>query len=162
MKGKTILSLQKISVIFLVIVIAIVFQSKALGQELTADQKGVWETVESYWKTWKENGSEKLRPFYRKSFAYWGALSAWPAGRTSTDPPPGVADGLGGAIDSYELTLHEVKVWGNVAVTMYESKVIFMGKPHRIRCTDSWMKEADKWQIIGTMRDSCSALPKCP
>jgi len=162
MKGKAIYSSQNVAVIFLVIVIAIVSQSKAFGQELTATQKSVWETVESYWNTWKDKGSEKLRSFYRKNYAYWGALTAWPGSSAIGDSPSGMHDGLGGVIDSYELTLHMIKDWGNVAVTMYESKVIFMGKPHRIRCTDIWMKEANKWQIIGTMRDSCSKLPNCP
>lgn len=162
MEGKTILSLQKVGAIFLVIVIGVVFQSKAFGQELTATQKAVWETVESYWNTWKEKTSESLRPFYRENFAHWGALSAWPLGRgASTDPPDGGADGLGGVIDSYELTLHEVKVWGNVAIIMYESKVKYLGSLYGFRCTDTWMKQADRWQIIGTMRDSCSELPKC-
>jgi len=162
MKGKTILSLQKLPVIFLVVVIGVVFQSKASGQELSAAQKEVWATEEAYWNTWKEKTSEKLRPFYHKNYVYWGALHAWPAASSSMGPPSGMYDGLGGVIDSYELTLHAVKVWGNVAVAMYESKVIFIGKIHKFRCTNTWMKENDKWQIIGSVRDSCSTLPKCP
>ena len=162
MKCKTILYLQKASVILLVIVIVAFSQSNSFGQELTAAQKDVWKTVESCWNTWKEKGSESLSSFYRKNYAYWGALSAWPGGSATGDLPSGMHDGLGGVIDDYELTLHMIKDWGNVAVTMYESKVTFLGKTKRLRCTDTWMKAAEKWQIIGTMRDSCSKLPSCP
>jgi hypothetical protein len=161
MKGKTILSMHRVSVILLIIIIGVVFQPNAFGQELSATQKGVWETVESYWSTWKEKTLRKLRPFYHKNYVHWGAGYTWPHSSSSGDPPAGYVDDLGDVIDSYELTLHDVRVWDNVAVAMYESKVIYLGITRSLRCTDIWMKEAEKWQIIGSMRDSCSTLPKC-
>ena len=161
MKAKTILALQKVSVILLVIMIGVVYQSKAFGQDLSAAQQGVWQTVESYWNTWKEKTSGNLRPFYHKNYVHWGAVSVWPFSSATMDPPPGNLDGLGDVIDSYELTLHDVRVWDNVAVAMYESKVAYLGSTYRLRCSDIWIMDTDKWQIIGSMRDSCSTLPNC-
>ena len=161
MKVKTILALQKVSVICLVIMLAVIIQFKVFGQDLSPAQKGVWETVESYWNTWKEKTSGKLRPFYHKDYVHWGATYTWPFSSATMDPPPGYLDGVGAVIDSYELTLHEVRVWNNVAVAMYESKITYLDSTQRLRCTDIWLKEANKWQIIGSVRDSCSALPNC-
>ena len=161
MKGKTILSVHRVSVILLVIIIGVILQTDASGQELSAAQASVWETVESFWTTWKEKTLGKFRPFYHKNYIHWGAGSTWPHSSSSGDPPAGYLDGLGDVIDSYELTLHDVRVWDNVAVAMYESKVIYMGIAQSFRCTDTWIKETDKWQVIGSIRDSCSTLPKC-
>lgn len=161
MKVKTILALQKVSVICLVMMLAVIFQFKAFGQDLSPAQKGVWQTVESYWNTWKEKSAGKLRPFYHKKYVYWGAKYTWPFSSTTMDPPPGYLDGVGDLIDSYELTIHDVKVWDNVAVAMYESKVNYLDNTYVLRCTDIWINEADKWKIIGSIRDSCSALPNC-
>ena len=161
MKVKTLLTMHEVSVIFVVIIISVNFQYTAFGQELSATQKGVWETVESYWNTWKEKSVGKLRPFYHKKYVHWGAEYTWPFSSATMDPPPGYLDGVGDVIDSYELTLHEVRVWDNVALVMYESKVTYLGNTQRLRCTDIWLKEANNWQIIGSVRDSCSTLPNC-
>ena len=161
MKFKTILALQKASVILLVMMLAFIFQFKAFGRDLSVAQEGVWQTVESYWNTWIEKTSEKLRPFYHQNYIHWGATYTWPFSSATMDPPPGYLDGVGAVIDAYALTLHDVRVWDNVAVAMYEVKVTYLGKTLRLRCTDIWMKEANNWQIIGAMRDSCSTLPNC-
>ena len=163
MKGNTMLLSQSMSVILLVTIIGVVFQPSpsVFGQELSAAQKAVWETVESYWNTWKEKTSGELRPFYHKNYVHWGATYTWPFSSATMDPPPGYLDGVGDVIDSYELTFHDVRVWNNVAVAMYESKVTYLGGAHRLRCSDIWIKEGDKWLIIGSIRDSCSTLPNC-
>jgi len=161
MKVKTLLAIQEVSVLLVVVIISVNLQSTAFGQDLSAAQKGVWQTVESYWNTWKEKTSEKLRPFYHKNYVYWGATRTWPFSSAAMDPPPGYLDGVGAVIDAYELTLHDVRVWDNVAVAMYEVKVTYLGNTHMFRCTDVWMKEANIWHIIGAMRDSCSTLPNC-
>jgi hypothetical protein len=161
MKIKIILALQKASVIFLVMMLAVILQFKAFGQDLSAAEKGVWQMVESYWNTWKEKTSEKLRPFYHQNYIHWGATYTWPFSSATMDPPPGYLDGVGAVIDAYELTLHDVRVWDNAAVAMYEVKVTYLGNTHTLRCTDIWMKDANNWQIIGATRISCSTLPKC-
>jgi hypothetical protein len=161
MKVKTILALQQVSAIVLVIILAVIFQSKAFGQEFSAAQKDVLETVQSYWNTWKEKSAGKLRPFYHEKYVHWGANYTWPFSSTTMDPPPGYLDGVGDLIDSYELTIHDVKVWDNVAVAMYESKVNYLDNTYVLRCTDIWINEAHKWKIIGSIRDSCSTLPNC-
>jgi len=162
MKTKTIPPLPEASLIILLMAIGVVFQPNAVGQELTTVQKIMWETVESYWDTWKNETPEKLRLFYQKNHVHWGAVSVWPFSSATADPPPTSLDGVGAVIESYELTLHEVKVWDNVAVAMYEAAVVdYMNNTHWLRCTDIWIKEAEKWLIIGSIRDSCSILPKC-
>jgi len=162
MKSKTIPSLQEVSAIVLVIIVGVVSPHRAFGQDLSAAQRSIWEAVESYWNTWKENTPEKLRPFYHKNHVHWGAVSVWPFSSATMDPPPSSLDGVGAVIESYELTLYDVKVWDNVAMAMYEAVATdYLDNAHRLRCTDIWIKESDKWQIIGSIRDSCSALPKC-
>ena len=148
----------KVSVALLLTIVVIFWTHPVLCEEWSAAQKEVWEMQEKYWEQWKEKTAESLPPFHHKDSIVWGAEGIWP-GEFGTGM---CADGLGGIIDSFELKPHKVRVFGNVAIIMYESKVIFVGKPYRLRCTSIWMKETDKWQIIGAMHDSCSKLPPCP
>jgi hypothetical protein len=142
----------------LAVIIAVFGASQTFSEEWSAAQKEVWKMQEKHWQVWKEKGGESLPPFYHKKSVIWGATANWPS-----EFGGGMCyDGLGGLIDSFELKPHEVRVFGDLAIIMYESKVIFVGKPYRLRCTDIWMKQEGKWQIIGAMHDSCSELPPCP
>lgn len=163
MKGKTIQYGKTVSYIFLIIIIGLAFQSKASGYggQFTKEQQEVWAMVEAYWNTWKEKNSENLKSFYHNHYFFWGAVANRPIPYMSTSPPSGEADALKDAIDSYKLVRHKIKVWENFSIIMYHSKVVSEGKTLMLRCTDVWMKEADKWQLISTMRDSCSKLPPC-
>jgi hypothetical protein len=72
------------------------------------------------------------------------------------------ADALKGAIDSVELFRGKIRVHNNFAIAMYYNKIVYIGKTFRIRCTDVWMKESNKWQLVATTRDFCNNLPRCP
>lgn len=148
----------KVSIALVLTIVVILWTHPLLSEEWSAVQKEVWKMQEKHWEQWKEKTTESLTPFYHKDCVIWGAVAIWP----SEVGGAMAYDGLGGLIDSFELKPHEVRVFGNVAIIMYESKVIFVGKPYRLGCTDIWMKQQGKWQIIGAMHDSCSKLPPCP
>jgi hypothetical protein len=54
-----------------------------------------------------------------------------------------------------------IKIIGNVAIVFYTSK--FSGKifSGRTRTMDTWIKQNNKWQKIGSFDASCDKLPPC-
>ncbi len=55
-------------------------------------------------------------------------------------------------IVSYELEPQEVKVFDNFAIVQYSLKYTVFGKDFNQRVMTTWMKQNEKWQIIGSMR----------
>ena len=150
----------KLLITLCLLIIIGVFQSQTQAQELSAAQKEVWELEENFWNTWKDRTSDSLTTFYHKEAVIWSSSSAWPKDRSFTGSP--YYYGVGNRIASFELTPHEIRNFGNVAVVQYEVKVNSFGKQLKLRISSSWMKQDGKWVIIGAMEDSCSELPKCP
>ncbi|WP_297692809.1 hypothetical protein, partial [uncultured Eudoraea sp.] len=66
-------------------------------------------------------------------------------------------------IESYKLTLHEIRHFGNVSIVQYDAEVVsFIKKHNKFRISNSWIKQDGRWVIIGSMFNSCSDLPICP
>jgi hypothetical protein len=162
MKGKIVHSLHCTAIISLVMLLVLAFQSNIFGQDLPATQQEIWEVVESYWNIRKENTPAEIKPFYHNHYVHWGAFAGEPLSYSSLSPPSGQADALKGAIDSIELYPGKIRVHNNFAIAMYYNKIVYIGKTYRLRCTDVWMKESNKWQLAATVRDFCNNLPRCP
>jgi hypothetical protein len=162
MKGKIVQSLHHMSIVLLVMVLVIAFQPSVFGQDLSATQDEIWKMVESYWSVRKENTPTEIIPFYHDHYIHWGAVAGVPLSYSSMAPPSGQTDALKGAIDSFELVRGKFRTYNNFAIAMYHNKVVYLGRTYRLRCTDVWMKESNKWQLVATVRDFCNVLPDCP
>ena len=162
MKGKIVHSLHSTAIISLVMVLVLAFQANLYGQDLPATQQEIWEMVESYWSIRKENAPAEITSFYHNHYVHWGAVAGEPLSYSSFSPPSGQADALKGAIDSIYLFPGKIRVHNNFAIAMYYNKIGYLGKTFRLRCTDVWMKESNKWQLVATTRDFCNNLPMCP
>ena len=162
MKGKIVNSLRHMSIIFIAIMLVLAFQSNLFGQDLSAVEEEIWEMVDSYWSIRKGNSPAEINPFYHNHYIHWGAVADTPLSYSSASPPSGQADALKGAIDSVQLFRGKIRIHNNFAVAMYYNRLVYIGKIHRLRCTDVWMKESNKWQLVATIRDFCNNLPRCP
>lgn len=158
MKSNITQFVHKVSVILLIIVIGVFLQSQAFGQELSAAQKEIWKMEEKYWSSWKKEGVKSIQAFHDKEAIIWASNAGFPKDRTSAG---GYFDGIGDLVDSFELELHEISIFGIVAVAQYYAKVISLGKPITFRISHTWMKQDGEWVIIGAMHGSCSKLPYC-
>jgi hypothetical protein len=162
MKGKIVQSLKYSAIIFLVMILVLAFQSNLFGQDVSAAKEEIWKMVESYWSIRKENSPAEIKPLYHNHYIHWGAVAGEPLSYSSFAPPSGQADALKGAIDSIYLFPGKIRVHDNFAIAMYYNKIVYIGKTFRLRCTDVWMKESNKWQLVATVRDFCNNLPRCP
>jgi hypothetical protein len=149
---------RNVPVILLIIVIGILPQSQAFGQELSAVQKEIWEMEEKYWSSWKKGGARSIHAFHNKAAIIWASNATF---TTTIKNVYGEFDGIGDLLGSFELEPDEIRIFGIVAVAQYYAKINSLGKPITLRISHTWMKQDGKWVIIGAMHGSCSNLPNC-
>ena len=153
--------------LFLIIAFSVVsfFASPIYGEDLSGEQKEIWEMEEKLWNTWKKEGGASLKAFYHEKAIIWGSNTAWPQDRTLTSSGEyyEAQTRYHNPIESFKLTLHEIRHFGNVSIVQYDVEVVnFLKKQHRFRISNSWLKQDDKWVIIGAVYNSCANAPKCP
>jgi len=158
MKSDIIHSAHKVSVILLIIVIGVFLKSQAFGEELSPDQKEIWKMEEKYWSSWQKEGVKSIQTFHDKEAIIWASNATFTTDRTNARS---YFDGIGDLVDSFELELDKIRIFGIVAVAQYYAKITSLGKPITLRISHSWMKQDGKWVIIGAMHGSCSKLPGC-
>ena len=148
----------KVSVILLIIVIGIFLRSQVFGQELSAAQKEILKMEEKYWSSWKEEGVKSIQAYHDKEAIIWASNAVFTTDRTSARS---YFDGIGDRVDSSELEINEIRIFGSVAVAQYYAMITSLGKPITLRISHTWMKQNGKWVIIGAMHGSCSSYPNC-
>ena len=153
--------------LFLILAFSIVtfFTYSIYAENLSGEQKEIWKMEEKLWDTWKKERAESLKVFYHKDAIIWGSNFTWPSDRALTYQRDyyDARSHYNNPIESFKLTLHEIRHFGNVAVVQYDAEVVSFLKRHdKFRVSNSWIKQDGKWLIIGTMYNSCSNLPKCP
>jgi len=120
--------------------------------------KGNSENGRTILGAWKKEGVKSIQPFHDKEAIIWASNAAFTTDRTSARS---YFDGIGDLVDSFELELNEIRIFGIVAVTQYYAKITSLEKPITLRISNTWMKQNGKWVIIGAMYDSCPNLPNC-
>ena len=161
MNNFSIRSPAKILLQLILVIMATVTVSQAFAEELSAIQKEVWKMEELYFELCKKADSEGLSEMIHKDSVIWGNASSWPKGRTNFDMGA-TGEIIHGRIDSFQLKPHKIKVLGNTSISAFTAWLQWLGRPYRFRIIHTWIKQDGKWQMIGSMHDSCAKLPTCP
>ena len=81
------LSMKSIArVLFIIFPFCVVpfFTYPIFGEELSVEQKEIWQMEEKRWDTWKKERAESLKVFYHKDAIIWGSNLTWPSDRAIT------------------------------------------------------------------------------
>jgi len=135
---------------------------QVFGEEWTKEQKEIWKVVVADYELFKQGDLEGLKAVRHDDVVIcWGnkaapfdkelALSNY-EGWFNWDKPI-----------NWELKPLAIKVVGNIAVVFYAFKYsgglasdVGLG-----RATETWIKQDNKWQLIGGFAASCDQLPPC-
>jgi len=150
---------KKISITLLLLIIVVFFTVQAFGQEgLSAEQKEIWERVQTVWELWKKGDREAVNARIHENFIYWSNYRSVPDGRDSF-----VSSLFSFKIKSYELKPIEIRISGNVAIVQYLWKFTnVIDEVYTGRSMGVGIKQDEKWRILGAMSASCTNLPPCP
>src|SRR5262249_22589010 len=106
--------------IAIVVLIAVQFLP---AQDLTPEQKEVWQMEETYWKDVKEGNVDHYMTLWHDNFLGWPRDIEKPVGKD------GLAQSVkrkmaSGHVSSYEFLSKAVSVTGNVGVVQYSVRVV--------------------------------------
>ena len=136
--------------LFLIIAFSVVtfFTYPTHGEDWSADQKEVWKMQEAVWDLWKKGDGEGRLALYHKDCTLWLYNAVFTGDKTLIRRDiihiP--------KIESFELEPQKVKVFDNFAIVQYSLKYTALGRDYNERVMTNWMKQNEKWQIIGSMR----------
>ena len=160
MKTKDMNLITWILVSIIILGIILLLNSKAFGQEWTAEQKEVWDIVVADYELFKEGDLEGILASRHDDVAILygnktvpldkGLLKLNYKGWFDYDKPV-----------SFELEPLAIKIIGNVASVFYTYKLSGNIMSFSGRAMKTWIKQNNKWILINSHSSSCDKLPPC-
>lgn len=130
---------------------------KAYGQELSAQQKEVWKMEEASWEFFKQGDLKGYSALWHKNAQVWGYGGDAPITKgnlfeiNKSFPFPRKPIS-GRETISLKLGWPTINIFNNIALVYYRLTIegvdVF---PFSSRVSHVWMKEEEKWQLIGGM-----------
>ena len=153
----------KLSAALLILSVGVLWGVQASGKEWSATQKEIWEMEKAYWKLWRQRDLDGFMALHHKDYVGW----TFPA-----EPPFNSGEPVNKAscgdlvrskigmysnmdLDTFEaIRPLEIKIFGNFAIAYYFCNIMHgrgraMQYEYSIRVTHIWMKQDEKWKIIG-------------
>ena len=152
--------LARVSVSLLICGLIVFWGFQASGEEWTAEQKEVWEVVETEWEYCKQGDVEAVLTGRHDDSLTWWSRRAIPLGKSAIRLSYQDWFDLDKPV-SYELKPLNIHIFGDVANVFYLYK--WQGKvlPKSGRNMATYVKQNNKWKLMGTMGCSCENLPVC-
>jgi ketosteroid isomerase-like protein len=155
----------KLSATLVILSVGVLWGVQASGKEWSATQKEIWEMEKAYWKFWRQRDLDGFMELHHKDYVGWTFPAEPPFNSEEPVNKASYRDLVRSKIgkvshsdlDTFEgIKRLEVKIFGNVAIAYYFCKVTHgRGRPmmydYSIRVTHIWMKQNEKWKIIGGM-----------
>jgi ketosteroid isomerase-like protein len=123
------------------------------AQEWSAEQKEVWQNEETYAKLSAAGNTEGCLAYYHPDYVGWYDKSPTPANKEVTSKFISYGQKTT-KILVYDIQPLSIKIYGNVAIVHLYYTQIYKDsegkeKSSTDRWTDIWMKQGDKWLLIG-------------
>ena len=150
----------KISIYLLFCGLIVFWSFQVFGQEWTAEQKEIWKVVEADYELFKQGDLEGILASRHDDVVLWWSNKSIPLDKEllklnykrwlDYDKPV-----------KWELEPLAIQVIGNVGNVFYTYK--YSGKilSDSGRAMITWIKQDNKWQMIGGLTASCNKLPPC-
>jgi ketosteroid isomerase-like protein len=125
----------------------------AFAQQWNAEQKEVWGAIENVWEAFAQNDLQKVLTFFHPDYVGWHYGAQFPSNLETGKK------WMEHFLPKREMILYDLKpmvinVHGNTAVVYYlytEVSKTEKGdeKVSSGRWVETWVKEGNKWQVIG-------------
>jgi ketosteroid isomerase-like protein len=140
---------------FVFAVLSITLALPVFAQDLSSQQKEVWQLEESYWTDVKDFNEAHYLKLWHDNFLGWPRDQPAPIGKKELAEAVHSKFARKGAID-YEFLSKAVRVTNGVGITQYSVKSSFTGADGKketftSRITHTWIKTEEGWRIVGGM-----------
>jgi len=161
MKTKDMNLITWILVSIIILGIILLLNSKAFGQEWTAEQKEVWKSVQANWEAIKNRDAESALALKHADAFIW---DRW-------YPEPITKDMLEVTYKNWfeiekptsaKIRPLNIHIFNNIANVYYLYKYEEVKYFDKGRVLETWIKQGNKWLLIGSLSSSCDTPPNCP
>jgi ketosteroid isomerase-like protein len=147
-----------ISIFVCVFIVASGFQ--AYGEELTAEQKEVWNAVVADVENFKTGDVDKVMEARHDDLILWWNNKSLPFDKELARY--NYKGWFGYEIPkNWELNPLTIKISGNIAIVAYTYKISGELYSDNGRSFDVWVKQNNKWLLLGSTGASCEKPAKC-
>ena len=136
------------------VVITLFFSGTAIGrcEELSPDQKAVWQTIEGIWRAWQKQDVETVLGLLHPDYSSWSYSEAVPGTFSRADAETSFKARI---MTMYHLTPLQIKIYGNSAFIHFRYTSVVRSKSDGQergadgRFTDILIKQNGKWLVVG-------------
>jgi ketosteroid isomerase-like protein len=131
------------------------------GQEWTAEQKEIWQAVETNWKAIENGDVEAALKLKHDRVFIWNRPHPEPITKDmlkvtykdwfKMDKPT-----------STKIRPLKINIFNNIANVYYLYKYEGVKIFDKGRILETWIKQNNKWLLIGGLSSSCDTPPNCP
>ena len=143
------------SVFFLSIALIAFTDGVTFSEEWSAAQKEVWKIQEAYWEARTKGDKEGFMKYYHKDCIVLSSNYSLPMNKAE------LRDRYSATIRSPKLKPLVINIFRNTAILQYIYSFGAFGQDFWGRLTTIWMKQNDRWQIIGGMSTDCERTSSC-
>jgi len=153
----------KISAALLILSVGVFCGVQSTGKEWSATQKEIWEIEKVYWKFWRKRDLDGFMALHHKDYFGWTFPAEPPFSSEEPVNKASYRDLVKAKIGKYSdsdldtierLRPLKIKIFGNFAFTYYFCNIMHgrgrsIQYEYSIRVAHIWMKQDEKWKIIG-------------
>ena len=128
-----------------------------VAEEMSAEQREIWQMEEVYWEYVKALDVEGYKTLWHEDFVGWPSFSDSPVGKANIGDWIQEYKNKGMTVTS-ELRPRAVQFFGDVAVTHYLVSYVRAdnqgnkeGEGQWWRITHTWKRYGERWEIVGGM-----------
>ncbi len=124
---------------------------QGFGQISSADQKDVWKKEETFHESFKNGDLKGHMALWHKDAQLWPHSAEGPQSKLSVENY--YESQVKFKIDSYKLGWPTINIFGNTAIVYFDVTIegYLREPPYSARVIHIWMKQDNKWQLIGGM-----------
>ena len=134
---------------------------RAFGQEWTAEQKEVWQAVETDYESFKKGNLEKLLASRHDDFILWWDIKVLPFDKKQAQLEYKMWFDYDIPVN-WVLEPLTVKVSGNLAIVAFIYEYSGNISSGRGRIMATWVKQDNKWLLLSSFSASCDKPSACP
>ena len=134
----------------------------AMADDMTDDEKAVWDLEVAYWDYVAANDIESYRSLWDERFSGWPSFSEMPLGKANIHEWIADLHSHPGTRVEYELTIGSVRSYGDIVAAHYLVRYSvraphsneIVGEEIVSRITHTWQRQGDTWRIVTGMSGS--------
>lgn len=143
---------------FFALTVTMLLPCIAIADELSANEREVWELEQAYYRFAEANDPESYLELFDEDIIGWPTQDPQPKGKDKVSQWIGMVHADPAELWRYEIEREAIHDFGDVVVVHYRLRDYFVSadtleviREDRYKISHTWMRRGDTWKIISGM-----------